>query len=66
MAQQRFFNTKISEVENKVADHAKYITAQEFNKLTAENFDASLKQANLVGTTDFDNKWIGFNRNYLK
>ena len=49
MAQQRFFNTKISEVENKVADHAKYITAQEFNKLTAENFAASLKQSNFIG-----------------
>ena len=49
MAQQRFFNTKISEVENKVPDHAKYITAQEFNKLTAENFAASLKQSNFIG-----------------
>ena len=31
-------NTKISEVENKIPDHAKYITTQEFNKLTAEHF----------------------------
>ena len=36
-------NTKISEVENKNPDHAKYITTQEFNKLTAENFAARLK-----------------------
>ena len=41
-------NTKISEVENKILDHAKYITTQEFNKSTTENFPARLKQANLV------------------
>ena len=35
-------NTKISEVENKIPDHAKYITTQEFNKLTAESFEARL------------------------
>ena len=29
-------NTKIGEVENKTPDHSKYITTQEFNKLTAE------------------------------
>ena len=62
------FNTKISEIENKIAtdhDHYKYITTQEFNKLTSENFTASLKQANLaskndtvnfVKKKDFDNK----------
>ena len=31
-------NTKISEVENKIPDHTKYITTHEFNKLIAENF----------------------------
>ena len=36
--------TKISEVENKIPDYAKYITTQEFNKLTAESFDGGLKQ----------------------
>ena len=30
--------------------------------MTAENFDARLKQANLVSKTDFDNKLISFNR----
>ena len=40
-------NTKISEVENKIPDHAKNI-ASEFNKLTAGNFAARLKQTNLV------------------
>ena len=55
-------NTKISEVENKIPDHAKYITTQEFNKLTAERFTARLKQTNLVSKTDFDNKLINFNK----
>ena len=49
-------NTKINEVESKIPNHDKYITTPEFNKLTAENFTARLKQANLVTKTDFDNK----------
>ena len=40
-------NTKISEVENKILDHAEYFNTQEFNKLTTENFAARVKQANL-------------------
>ena len=55
-------NTKISEVKNKIPDHAKYITTQEFNKLAAEHFAARLTQANLVSKTNFDNKLISFNR----
>ena len=34
-------DTKICEIENKITtdnDHDKYITTQEFNKLTLENF----------------------------
>ena len=40
---------KINEIEKKITDynHDKYITNQEFNKLTAEDFAARLKQANL-------------------
>ena len=41
-------NTKISEVENKMSDNSKYITTQECNRLTAENFVARLKQGDLV------------------
>ena len=55
-------NTKISEVENKIPDNSKYITTQEFNKLTAENFEARLKQADLVNKTDIDNNVTSFNR----
>ena len=34
------YNTKISGIEEKIADHDhdKYITTPEFNKLTVENF----------------------------
>ena len=55
-------NTKVGEVENKIRDHAKYITTQEFHTLTTENLAARLKQDNLVRKTDFDNKLISFNR----
>ena len=60
-------NTKVGEVENKIPDHSKYVTAQECNKLTAENFAARLKQADLVNKTDFDNKLTSFDiGNYFK
>ena len=55
-------NTKISEVKNKIPDHSKYITTQKFNMLTAENFAAKLKQANLVSKTKFDNRKITSNK----
>ena len=55
-------NKKINEVENKLLNHAKLITNPEFHKLTAESFAARIKQANLVNTTDFDNKLTSFNR----
>ena len=52
-----------------IPDNSKYITTQEFNKLTAENLEARLKQADLVNKTDFDNKLTNFNKrinsNYL-
>ena len=57
-------NTKISEVENKIPDYAKYIANQELNKSNAENFAARLTQANSVSKTDFDNKLISFNRKF--
>ena len=55
-------NKNISVVENKIPDHAKHITTPELNKLTAEKFEERLKQANLVGKTDFDNKLTSFNK----
>ena len=55
-------NTEISEVENKIPDNFKYITTQEFNKFTTENFAAILEQADLVNKIDFDNKLTSFDR----
>ena len=48
-------NTKINEIENKITtnyDHDKYITTQNFNKLTSDNFAARLPQANLGSKSD--------------
>ena len=49
------YNTKI---ENKITNHNhdKYITTPEFNKLTTENFNARLEQANLITKIDFDSR----------
>ena len=46
--------TKVIEIENKINDHdhAKYITTQEFNKLTSENFTAGLPQPNLASENE--------------
>ena len=44
--------TALTAFENKIPDHSKYITTPEFNKLTAENFTARLKQANLTTKSD--------------
>ena len=52
------YDTKISEIENKITtdhDHDKYITTQEFNKLTSENFNTRLAQANLASKSDIAN-----------
>ena len=46
--------------QNKIPNQDKYITTPEFNKLTAANFTARLKQANLVTKTNFDNKLTSF------
>ena len=48
LAKKTDHNTKITEIEKKVADHNydKYVTTPEFNKLTAETFAARLKRAN--------------------
>ena len=41
------YNTKINEIEKKITDHdhEKYITTQEFNKLTVNNLAARFKKA---------------------
>ena len=55
------YDTKISEIENKVSDHKvsdKYITTPKLNNLAARVFNARLAQANLVTKADFDAKLI--------
>ena len=55
---------KLVNLKKKLTDlkHDKYITTAEFNKLTAENFAATLAQANLITKTDCDAKLSSLNR----
>ena len=52
------YNSKISDIENEITDHNhdRYITTSEFNKLTTENFNARLAQANLITKKYFDSR----------
>ena len=53
------YNTKISEIENKVNDHnhGKFITTPEFNTMAADTFKASLAaQTDLIRKPGFDFK----------
>ena len=67
------YKTKINKIVKTVAhyDHDKYITIQEFNKLTAEGFAARLEQTNLASKKgipallkklDFDDKLKKFDK----
>ena len=58
------YNTKVTEIENKLNNHNhdKYIDTSEFNKLTADVFNARLAQANLITKTEFDAKLSSLNR----
>ena len=63
------YKIKTIELKKKRTDHNynKYITTPKFNKLTAENFAARLKQANLVTKTDFDDELKNSTtKNYFK
>ena len=53
------YNTKISDIENKISDHNhdKYFTTSEFNKLTTGTFNA-----NLITKTDFDTRLQSLNK----
>ena len=62
------YNTKVTEIENKLSshNHDKYITTTEFNKLTADVFNARIPQANLIIKTEFDSKLSNLNRKITK
>ena len=57
------YNTKITEVENKLnnRNQDKYITSPEFNTLAADFFNARLARANLLAKTNFDNTLSSLN-----
>ena len=46
--------------------HDEYITTPEFNKLTADAFNARIAQVNLITKTDFDARLSGLNRKITK
>ena len=66
------YNTNISDIKNKITvhhDHDKYVTTQEFSKLTAQSFTSRLAEtslarkndiANFIKKTGFDNKFKNF------
>ena len=63
------YNTKISEIENKVNDHnhGKYITTPEFNAMAADIFKARLAaQTDLIRKPDFDLKLKGISDRVTK
>ena len=64
LVKKRNYNTKITEIENKLNNHNhdKYIDTSEFNKLAADVFNARLAQANLITKTNFDAKLSSLNR----
>ena len=64
MVKETDYNTKVTEIENKLNNHNhdKYITTPEFNTLAADVFNSRLVQANLITKTDFDAKLSSRNR----
>ena len=62
------YNTKITDVENKLNNHNhdKYITTLELNRLDADVFNTRLAQANLIRKVDFDAKLSSLNRKITK
>ena len=50
------YYTKINDIEKKITDHDydKYITTQEQNKLTVDNFSARLPQGNVASQDNID------------
>ena len=64
MVKETDYNTKVTEIENKLNNHNhdKYIDTSEFNKLAVDVFNARIAQTNLVTKADFDAKLSGLNK----
>ena len=62
------YDTKVTEIEKKLTDHEhdEYIATPQFNKLTANVFNARLIQANVIRKTDFDTNMSSLNRKITK
>ena len=58
---QLFWMQKLLKLRITYLHNSKYISSEEFSKLTAENVKAKLKEDDLVNKTDFDNKLTSFN-----
>ena len=58
---QLFWMPKLLKLRITYLHNSKYISSEEFSKLTAENVKARLKEDDLVNKTDFDNKLTSFN-----
>ena len=56
------YNTKVAEIENKINNRNHDIDTSEFNRLTADVFNARLAQAKLIAKTYFDAKLSSLNR----
>ena len=61
------YNTKISEIENKITDHNndKYISTPQFNNLAVGVSTARLAQENLVTKENFDTILQELNKNII-
>ena len=55
-----------TDTSNLVKKGDKYVTTQEFNRLTSENLSERLRQADLVSKNDFDEKRRQISRIYFK
>ena len=68
MVKKTDYNTKVTEIENKLNNHNhyKYIDTSEFNKLAVDVFNARLTQTKLVAKTDFNDKLSNLKRKITK
>ena len=55
-----------TDTSNLVKKADKYVTTQEFNRLTSENLSERLRQADLVSKNDFDEKRRQISRIYFQ
>ena len=55
-----------TDTSNLVKKGDKYVTTQEFNRLTSENLSERLRHADLVSKNDFDEKRRQISRIYFK